>query len=816
MLALIQPTSCQRKRKKISRVLMSDIFEDIQSSSLCTMPKTHSKEPSRKPSSLSASSQNDISKRVPKLRDENEETISLFEKSSSSSDAVPLASTNATTSSSWQYNNNDYQCDSLTSFKFSERSTLHPKDVASEKKFHRLVKQAVACSHVSSNYRDISLQHQPKQYPFHNQDPLCFSYSETVCDTSPLCHTTLQKTSSASFLTTSLDSVHPSSGTLSSGHAIKSIQSKEKCVPCTSSCSLDLTIKNNQRRTIMHPFQESLTNATPNATPAKTLATTPAVTDSHLNYWNAYEDFSDLENLNVSETSSSSSSSSQSPPKIRSSHLSQKNTSYSDNLSTKSTCAICLTDIVENDIIGELAECHHFFCYDCIHLWANRTNQCPLCKQKFYCILKKNFKANTLCESIVLSSIQVQDKTLHLTDDETYNIEPMRRPLEEYICQVCRLGNQEEVLLLCDGCDDAYHTFCVGCTEVPEGSWFCHTCQNSNHTMPETLPEPLIESRQMSRREEVPRENMTSYPIETRQTTRRRRIVYSPFLQQNVVTRRPITRSFSHRLQQTNEILNSLTPSNSILNNQARTRSAQRRMASLRSARSQQSSLGENIVRRWLNSQEALPSTGSTSNLILPPIRRQLRHRLMTELTWIVNDENAPQSEPISLPSVCSSADQPFASSSNPLELNNTESKDAQSQSNHISESWNPTVTTSITGRRKRKLCMRRTVYDDITNESSLPLLTTPSCDGTVIQNNSSSTSQIPFHCDQSTSSTTSYKCSLQKSSPPKNQHPTTSKSTASRNVETFERVRLRRRSNRKRNKRLLNDSSSDIADSDT
>jgi hypothetical protein len=48
----------------------------------------------------------------------------------------------------------------------------------------------------------------------------------------------------------------------------------------------------------------------------------------------------------------------------------------------------------------------------------------------------------------------------------------VRRPLEEYICQVCREGNQEEVLLLCDGCDDAYHTFCVGCTEVPEGKHF--------------------------------------------------------------------------------------------------------------------------------------------------------------------------------------------------------------------------------------------------------------------------------------------------------------------------------------------------------
>jgi hypothetical protein len=193
-----------------------------------------------------------------------------------------------------------------------------------------------------------------------------------------------------------------------SDHAIKSNQPAEKCIPNTSFCSLESTIKNKQKHTVTQPSEKSSTDVT------------PAATDTHFNYWNTYEDFSDLQNLSISETSSCC----QCSPKIRSTHLTQNDATYSDNPCTKSTCAICLTDIVENDIIGELAECHHFFCYDCITLWANRTNQCPLCKQKFYCIIKKNFKSNTLCESIVLSSVQVQDKTLHLTDDETYTIEP--------------------------------------------------------------------------------------------------------------------------------------------------------------------------------------------------------------------------------------------------------------------------------------------------------------------------------------------------------------------------------------------------------
>ena len=33
-------------------------------------------------------------------------------------------------------------------------------------------------------------------------------------------------------------------------------------------------------------------------------------------------------------------------------------------------------------------------------------------------------------------------------------------------------------MLLCDGCDDSYHTFCLNppLDKIPEGDWFCPTC----------------------------------------------------------------------------------------------------------------------------------------------------------------------------------------------------------------------------------------------------------------------------------------------------------------------------------------------------
>ncbi|XP_078537813.1 bromodomain adjacent to zinc finger domain protein 2B isoform X5 [Lissotriton helveticus] len=45
-------------------------------------------------------------------------------------------------------------------------------------------------------------------------------------------------------------------------------------------------------------------------------------------------------------------------------------------------------------------------------------------------------------------------------------------------CQLCRKGDNEELLLLCDGCDKGCHTYChkPKITTIPEGDWFCPAC----------------------------------------------------------------------------------------------------------------------------------------------------------------------------------------------------------------------------------------------------------------------------------------------------------------------------------------------------
>uniref|UniRef100_A0A665THP2 Bromodomain adjacent to zinc finger domain, 2A n=1 Tax=Echeneis naucrates TaxID=173247 RepID=A0A665THP2_ECHNA len=52
------------------------------------------------------------------------------------------------------------------------------------------------------------------------------------------------------------------------------------------------------------------------------------------------------------------------------------------------------------------------------------------------------------------------------------------RSVTKVTCQVCRKGDNDECLLLCDSCDRGCHMYCLRpkITQVPEGDWFCPTC----------------------------------------------------------------------------------------------------------------------------------------------------------------------------------------------------------------------------------------------------------------------------------------------------------------------------------------------------
>ncbi|XP_066436731.1 lysine-specific demethylase 5C isoform X5 [Eleutherodactylus coqui] len=49
---------------------------------------------------------------------------------------------------------------------------------------------------------------------------------------------------------------------------------------------------------------------------------------------------------------------------------------------------------------------------------------------------------------------------------------------DTFVCRICSRGDDDEKLLLCDGCDDNYHTFCLlpPLPEPPKGIWHCPKC----------------------------------------------------------------------------------------------------------------------------------------------------------------------------------------------------------------------------------------------------------------------------------------------------------------------------------------------------
>ncbi|XP_077891564.1 lysine-specific demethylase 5D-like isoform X4 [Ictidomys tridecemlineatus] len=50
--------------------------------------------------------------------------------------------------------------------------------------------------------------------------------------------------------------------------------------------------------------------------------------------------------------------------------------------------------------------------------------------------------------------------------------------IDSYVCRICSRGDEDDKLLLCDGCEDNYHIFCLlpPLPEIPRGVWRCPKC----------------------------------------------------------------------------------------------------------------------------------------------------------------------------------------------------------------------------------------------------------------------------------------------------------------------------------------------------
>ena len=146
-------------------------------------------------------------------------------------------------------------------------------------------------------------------------------------------------------------------------------------------------------------------------------------------------------------------------------------------------CGVCLEPLEGR---GELARgaCAHWFHRGCLEQWAKVDTSCPLCKSRF--------------GALHLSSggeVPVEDRRQVWEDEGAYS------NWDFLVCSECGGGDESALLLICDGCEGAAHTFCVGLgREVPEGDWFCPRCTGS---MPVTERREILWAMQRRRGEQA-------------------------------------------------------------------------------------------------------------------------------------------------------------------------------------------------------------------------------------------------------------------------------------------------------------------------
>ncbi|WYZ40701.1 hypothetical protein EsH8_IV_001042 [Colletotrichum jinshuiense] len=133
----------------------------------------------------------------------------------------------------------------------------------------------------------------------------------------------------------------------------------------------------------------------------------------------------------------------------------------------------------ENNFIATLVGCNHVVHDQCIRSWAKNSNTCPICRTPF-----NEVSLSSELNGPPVDSYAVQDKKQEPEFDIHRWLE--ENPEDEAsepspVCPICESADREEVLLLCDGCNAAYHTHCIGLAGVPQTEyWYCFECADNN------------------------------------------------------------------------------------------------------------------------------------------------------------------------------------------------------------------------------------------------------------------------------------------------------------------------------------------------
>lgn len=131
-------------------------------------------------------------------------------------------------------------------------------------------------------------------------------------------------------------------------------------------------------------------------------------------------------------------------------------------------CPICLDKLRAQDI-GTPESCDHQFCLECIIEWSRNINTCPVDRQPFNLIFGRHPGEQKIFKRM---KVETQEREPDIPEEEE----------DSTSCEVCHGSDREDRLLLCDGCDLAYHCECLTppLGSVPVEEWFCPTCADIN------------------------------------------------------------------------------------------------------------------------------------------------------------------------------------------------------------------------------------------------------------------------------------------------------------------------------------------------
>ena len=143
---------------------------------------------------------------------------------------------------------------------------------------------------------------------------------------------------------------------------------------------------------------------------------------------------------------------------------------FSESDDPNKSCPICLLRFKKGEPIAiPDSGCSHAFCVECLREWSKNVATCPIDRSKFQnIIIQESINGKVIKKERV-------EKSSAQHDEEGVDSD------ELWVCENCNSGAREDYLLLCDGCDLAYHyDTCLipPLSSVPSGRWYCPTCKS--------------------------------------------------------------------------------------------------------------------------------------------------------------------------------------------------------------------------------------------------------------------------------------------------------------------------------------------------